>query len=648
MATKIQLRRGTASQWTSANPTLSSGEVGFETDTGKFKIGNGSTAWTSLSYASLTSSDVTTEVNAAIATLVDSAPGALNTLNELAAAINDDANFFTTVATNLSNHENDTTSIHGISNTANLVYTNDSRLSDARTPTSHASSHTSGGSDEITVSQSQVTNLSTDLSAKAPLSSPNLTGTPTAPTATQGSNSTQIATTAYVDTAASSATTAVLGNAPSNLNTLGEIASSINNDATFSTTVNNALALKAPLASPELTGTPTAPTATAGNNSTQIATTAYADTAAANAASALVDSAPSALNTLNELAAALGDDANYATTITTALGGKEPTITSGTTSQYWRGDKSWQTLDKSAVGLSDVENTAISTWTGSSNITTVGTLTNLTVTNTITGSVSGNSATVTNGVYTTGSYADPSWITSLSKSKVGLSNVEDTALSTWAGSSSVTTVGTIATGVWQGSEISTTYTVAKVTSVNGSTGAVTGLATTAGNLSQFSSTTSLQLAQVISDETGSGSLVFGTSPTLSTAIMLSPEERCNIVASAATGTINFNVLTSTIWLYTSNATADHTLNFRGNSENTLNSLLSVGDSISLIWLNTNGSSAFRPTAFQIDGVNITPRWSGGTAPTAGNANSIDAYSFSIIKTSAEPTYTVLAGQSRFA
>jgi hypothetical protein len=648
MATKIQLRRGTASQWTSANPTLSSGEAGFETDTGKLKIGNGSTAWNSLSYASVTSSDVTTEVNAAIATLVDSAPGALNTLNELAAAINDDANFFTTVATNLSNHENDTTSIHGISNTANLVYTNDSRLSDARTPTSHASSHESGGSDAITIAQSQVTNLSTDLSDKAPLSSPNLTGTPTAPTANQGSNSTQIATTAYVDTAASNATTAVLGNAPSNLNTLGEIASSINNDATFSTTVNNALALKAPLASPELTGTPTAPTATAGNNSTQIATTAYADTAAANAASALVDSAPSTLNTLNELAAALGDDPSYATTITTALGGKEPTITSGTTSQYWRGDKSWQTLDKSAVGLSDVENTAISTWTGSSNITTVGTLTNLTVTNTITGSISGNSATVTNGVYTTGSYADPSWITSLSKSKVGLSNVEDTALSTWAGSSSVTTVGTIATGVWQGSEISTTYTVAKVTSVNGSTGAVTGLATTTGNLSQFSSTTSLQLAEVISDETGSGSLVFGTSPTLSTAIMLSPEERCNIVASAATGTINFNVLTSTIWLYTSNATADHTLNFRGNSENTLNSLLSVGDSISLIWLNTNGSSAFRPTAFQIDGVNITPRWSGGTAPTAGNANSIDAYSFSIIKTSAEPTYTVLAGQSRFA
>jgi hypothetical protein len=169
-----------------------------------------------------------------------------------------------------------------------------------------------------------------------------------------------------------------------------------------------------------------------------------------------------------------------------------------------------------------------------------------------------------------------------------------------------------------------------------------------GTLSQFAETTSSQLAGVISDETGSGSLVFGTSPTLSTPIMLSPEERCNIVSTAASGTINFNILTSTIWFYTNNATADHTLNFRGDAGNTLNSLLAIGDSISLIWLNTNGSSAFRPTAFQIDGASITPIWSGGAAPTTGNANSIDAYSFSIIKTAATPTYTVLAGQARFA
>lgn len=128
----------------------------------------------------------------------------------------------------------------------------------------------------------------------------------------------------------------------------------------------------------------------------------------------------------------------------------------------------------------------------------------------------GNAATVTNGVYTTESYSDPSWLT-ISKSKVGLGNVENTALSTWVGSTSITTLGTISSGTWNGSSISTTYTDAKVTSVNGSTGAVSGLATTAGTLAQFASTTSAQLAGNISDETGfqtGAKLVFSTGPTL--------------------------------------------------------------------------------------------------------------------------------------
>jgi hypothetical protein len=130
------------------------------------------------------------------------------------------------------------------------------------------------------------------------------------------------------------------------------------------------LSIYAPLSSPALTGVPTAPTANAATNTTQIATTAFVRTEISN----LVDSAPGALDTLNELAAAINDDANFATTVTTALSSKEPTITSGTTSQYWRGDKSWQTLNKSAVGLSNVENTALSTWAGSSSITTLGTI----------------------------------------------------------------------------------------------------------------------------------------------------------------------------------------------------------------------------------------------------------------------------------
>ena len=114
MATRMQQRRGTAAQWTAANPVLAAGEIGFETDTSKFKMGNGSSAWTALTYFA----------NAAeLAAIIDGAPDLLNTLNELAAAVGDDPTFFTSVATNLSSHEADTTSVHGIANTALLATT---------------------------------------------------------------------------------------------------------------------------------------------------------------------------------------------------------------------------------------------------------------------------------------------------------------------------------------------------------------------------------------------------------------------------------------------------------------------------------------------------------------------------------------------
>jgi len=130
MATRMQQRRGTASTWTSANPILAAGEIGFEIDTNKFKIGDGSNRWANLSYFS---------DNEALTDLIDGAPGLLDTLNELAAAIGDDANYASTI-----------------------------------------------------------TNA---LALKAPLASPDLTGIPTAPTAALGTNTTQVATTAFVDAA---------------------------------------------------------------------------------------------------------------------------------------------------------------------------------------------------------------------------------------------------------------------------------------------------------------------------------------------------------------------------------------------------------------------------------------------------------------
>ena len=150
----------------------------------------------------------------------------------------------------------------------------------------------------------------------APKESPTFTGTPKAPTPAEGNNTTQIATTAFVQ----AALIALINGAPATLDTLKEIAAAINNDPKFSTTINNALALKAPLSSPALTGTPTAPTAAQSVNNTQIATTAFVKSAIA----AIVGSAPAALDTLNELAAALGNDPNFATTMLNALSGKQP------------------------------------------------------------------------------------------------------------------------------------------------------------------------------------------------------------------------------------------------------------------------------------------------------------------------------------
>ncbi|ECR5031949.1 phage tail protein [Salmonella enterica] len=146
--------------------------------------------------------------------------------------------------------------------------------------------------------------------------SPTLSGVPKAPTAAAGNNTTQIANTAFVQ----AAILALISGAPTTLDTLKELAAAINNDPNFSTTISNALALKAPLLSPGLTGTPTAPTAPQATNNTQIATTAFVR----SAISALVGSSPEALDTLNELAAALGNDPNFATTMTNALAGKQP------------------------------------------------------------------------------------------------------------------------------------------------------------------------------------------------------------------------------------------------------------------------------------------------------------------------------------
>jgi hypothetical protein len=144
----------------------------------------------------------------------------------------------------------------------------------------------------------------------------------------------------------------------------------------------------------------------------------------------------------------------------------------------------------------------------------------------------------------------------------------------------------------------------------------------------------------------SGTVTLSIASAQSDLVIKGFEEDVNVVASAATGTINFDVATASVWYYTSNATANHTLNFRYDGSNTLSSKLAVGDAITLVWLNTNGSTAYYPNVIQIDGSAVTPKVP--SAISAGNASAIDAYVFTIIKTAATPTYTVLETQTKFA
>jgi hypothetical protein len=128
---------------------------------------------------------------------------------------------------------------------------------------------------------------------------------------------------------------------------------------------------------------------------------------------------------------------------------------------------------------------------------------------------------------------------------------------------------------------------------------------------------------------------------LSNKVLKTPEERWTTSATTATGTINFDAVTQGVLYYTSNASGNWTLNVRGDGSTTLNSILATGDALTVAFLVTQGETAYYQSAFQIDGSSVTPKWSGGTAPASGNASSVDAYSFTIIKT-ADATFTALA------
>ena len=137
----------------------------------------------------------------------------------------------------------------------------------------------------------------------------------------------------------------------------------------------------------------------------------------------------------------------------------------------------------------------------------------------------------------------------------------------------------------------------------------------------------------------------GTSSVLA-AVLANAQETTTVSATAATGTINYDVTTQSVVYYTSNASANWTVNFRASSGTSLNTALATGQSVTVAFAVTQGATAYYNSAVQVDGSSVTPKWQGGTAPTAGNASSVDIYTYTIVKT-ASATFTVFASLTQF-
>lgn len=140
---------------------------------------------------------------------------------------------------------------------------------------------------------------------------------------------------------------------------------------------------------------------------------------------------------------------------------------------------------------------------------------------------------------------------------------------------------------------------------------------------------------------------FSGSTSVAATKLANAKEVATISATAATGTINYDITTQSVLYYTSNASANWTVNFRGSSGTSLNTLMSTGESMTVAFLVTQGSTAYYNSTVQVDGSSVTPKYQGGTAWSAGNASSIDAYVYTIVKTGSA-AFTVFASQTRFA
>lgn len=205
---------------------------------------------------------------------------------------------------------------------------------------------------------------------------------------------------------------------------------------------------------------------------------------------------------------------------------------------------------------------------------------------------------------------------------------------------------------WQGGAVAQDNSFNGAVTVSGatvlsSTLAVTGNQTNSGTLTVTGGTTFTGASVMSSDLSVAGKATLTGSSSKAALVIPNALEDITVSATAATGTINYDVTTQSVLYYTSNASANWTVNFRGSSGTSLNTLMATGESITATFLVTQGSTAYYNSAVQIDGSSVTPKYQGGTAWTAGNASSIDAYTYTIVKTGSA-TFTVFASQTKFA
>jgi len=146
---------------------------------------------------------------------------------------------------------------------------------------------------------------------------------------------------------------------------------------------------------------------------------------------------------------------------------------------------------------------------------------------------------------------------------------------------------------------------------------------------------------------GSTTVISGELQPTGGSLLKRIKESTTVSATAAANTINYDMVTQSVLYYTSDATGNWVLNVRGDSGTTLNSIMSTGQAATVVFLVTQGSTAYYQTALQVDGSSVTPKWQNDAEPTGGNASSVDAYTFTIVKT-ADATFTVFGSQTQFA